>query len=456
MPLTAPECNDMKMEAEALEQETGTDCNIASPCDIKKSAEKILHSKLLKASLQHVRKKLKLDCFPNVKSSSNIDVNQKVVHCLPFDCTEIDGATIGLEHVNEYDSSFVSGNTCEFTNLNENCCDRQLPDSYKCVQSSRQVIIIEPKESFNTDVDLKLHELCQSNATDVCLQIAPTYLGSRCDMPMHEQYSSSCTGSMTCTVGSEAIATQASLCSVNDMQRTSDNELSFTFNDGLSDDDLFALTQTADDMDRLCDEKVFIISTDSTMKCSSAMQSDCFVSVDSNACSSTITNVQHTQALNKLSGILEVNSNERQASNTSVYSKLYDADGLTYNKPIKAKVASPKTLKHVVVRKSITPKKMHIADNKQASIMAFFKCSATNNNHSSSANNISGNIADNNKAPPSVVSSGSIAGGSKASWTFIPKFKQSFNFKGGKQSIPDYKMVQGLTFSKLSSCVMKI
>jgi hypothetical protein len=83
--------------------------------------------------------------------------------------------------------------------------------------------------------------------------------------------------------------------------------------------------------------------------------------VDSNACSSTITNVQHTQALSKLSGILEVNSNERQASNTSVNSKLYDADSLTINKPITAKVVSPKTLKHVVVKKSITPKKMHIA-----------------------------------------------------------------------------------------------
>jgi hypothetical protein len=163
-------------------------------------------------------------------------------------------------------------------NTNENYFDRQLPDSYKCVQSSRQVIIIEPEESFETDIDLKLHESCQSDATDVCLQNAPTYLGSRCDVPMHEQmYSSSCTGSITCTIGSEAIASQTSLCSVSDMQRTSDNVLSFTFNDGLSDDDLLALTQTADDMDRLCDEKAFIISTDSTMN-SSAMRSDCFVS----------------------------------------------------------------------------------------------------------------------------------------------------------------------------------
>jgi hypothetical protein len=89
-----------------------------------------------------------------------------------------------------------------------------------------------------------------------------------------------------------------------------------------------------------------------------------------------------------------------------------------------------------------------LLDNKQASIMAFFKCSATNNNHSSSANNISENIADRNKAIPSVVSNGSIAGGSKASRTLLPKFKQSFNFKGGKKSVPDYKMVQGLMFFK--------
>jgi hypothetical protein len=116
MPLTASKCNDVKMEAKALEQETETD-NTTSPSDIRKSAEKILHSKLLKASLQHVRKKLKLDCFPNIKISGNIDVNQKVVHCLPFDYTEIDAAPalIGLEHVNECDSSFVRGNECEFS-----------------------------------------------------------------------------------------------------------------------------------------------------------------------------------------------------------------------------------------------------------------------------------------------------------------------------------------------------